>query len=164
MLFHPEDDDEDDDLLRRTGNLVASSDHLPSGVLRVSSRHCPCLLSARPSDQKPAQSRHVYLSSDEEMSSRKCRPTFRRQTDHGPVPPLCSGHHDSWPRPVHLPLPGTDRHSDVRGRHVVTRHFSICSCRSMGRPTLRFRASTWSLSPFTKHASAVMVRWSSPPA
>ncbi len=30
-----EDEEEDDDLLRRTGNFVASSDSLPSGVLRV---------------------------------------------------------------------------------------------------------------------------------
>lgn len=31
-----EGEDEDDDLLRRTGNLVASSDRLPAGVLKVS--------------------------------------------------------------------------------------------------------------------------------
>lgn len=31
-----EDEDEEDDLLRRTGNFVASSDRLPSGILRVS--------------------------------------------------------------------------------------------------------------------------------
>lgn len=31
-----EDEDEEDDLLRRTGNFVASSDSLPSGILRVS--------------------------------------------------------------------------------------------------------------------------------
>lgn len=50
MLFHPEEDeeeDEDDELLRRTGDLVASSDRLPSGVLRVSSRR------RAPSNQSP---------------------------------------------------------------------------------------------------------------
>lgn len=37
-----QDEEEDDDLLRRTGNFVASSHSLPSGILRVSRRRCHC--------------------------------------------------------------------------------------------------------------------------
>ncbi|XP_044037158.1 U3 small nucleolar RNA-associated protein 18 homolog isoform X2 [Siniperca chuatsi] len=42
-----EDEEEEDDLLRRTGNFVASSDGLPSGVLRM--KKCLHANSARPS-------------------------------------------------------------------------------------------------------------------
>ncbi|XP_041813327.1 U3 small nucleolar RNA-associated protein 18 homolog [Chelmon rostratus] len=45
-----EDEDEDDDLLRRTGNFVASSDSLPSGVLRM--KKCLHANSARPSEDR----------------------------------------------------------------------------------------------------------------
>uniref|UniRef100_A0A3Q4HPZ3 U3 small nucleolar RNA-associated protein 18 homolog n=1 Tax=Neolamprologus brichardi TaxID=32507 RepID=A0A3Q4HPZ3_NEOBR len=45
-----EDEDEEDDLLRRTGNFVASSDSLPSGILRV--KKCLHANSARPSEDR----------------------------------------------------------------------------------------------------------------
>ncbi|XP_027132044.1 U3 small nucleolar RNA-associated protein 18 homolog [Larimichthys crocea] len=45
-----DDDDDDDDLMTRTGNFVASSDSLPSGVLRV--KRCVHANSARPSDDR----------------------------------------------------------------------------------------------------------------
>lgn len=45
-----EEDEEDDDLLRRTGNFVASSDSLPSGVLRM--KKCLHANSARPSEDR----------------------------------------------------------------------------------------------------------------
>ncbi|KAI3359602.1 hypothetical protein L3Q82_013786 [Scortum barcoo] len=45
-----EDEDEDDDLLRRTGNFVASSDSLPSGVLRM--KKCLHANSARLSEDR----------------------------------------------------------------------------------------------------------------
>ncbi|XP_047427790.1 U3 small nucleolar RNA-associated protein 18 homolog isoform X2 [Mugil cephalus] len=45
-----EDEEEEDDLLRRTGNFVASSDRLPSGILRM--KKCLHANSARPSDDK----------------------------------------------------------------------------------------------------------------
>nr|XP_046272489.1 U3 small nucleolar RNA-associated protein 18 homolog [Scatophagus argus]XP_046272490.1 U3 small nucleolar RNA-associated protein 18 homolog [Scatophagus argus] len=45
-----EDEDEDDELLRRTGNFVASSDSLPSGILRM--KKCLHANSARPSEDR----------------------------------------------------------------------------------------------------------------
>uniref|UniRef100_A0A3P9B6X3 U3 small nucleolar RNA-associated protein 18 homolog n=1 Tax=Maylandia zebra TaxID=106582 RepID=A0A3P9B6X3_9CICH len=45
-----EDEDEEDDLLRRTGNFVASSDSLPSGILRV--KKCLHANSTRPSEDR----------------------------------------------------------------------------------------------------------------
>lgn len=45
-----EDEDEDDELLRRTGNFVASSDRLPSGVLRI--KKCLHANAARPSEDR----------------------------------------------------------------------------------------------------------------
>ncbi|XP_034448647.1 U3 small nucleolar RNA-associated protein 18 homolog isoform X2 [Hippoglossus hippoglossus] len=45
-----DDDDEDDDLLRRTGNFVASSERLPSGILRM--KKCLPANSARPSEDR----------------------------------------------------------------------------------------------------------------
>lgn len=63
-LFHPEEDEEEDedDLLRRTGDLVASSDRLPSGALRVSSRRRARFLSARHHPIR-AQSCDAFVSS-----------------------------------------------------------------------------------------------------
>ncbi|XP_077590747.1 U3 small nucleolar RNA-associated protein 18 homolog [Stigmatopora nigra] len=43
-----EEEDDEDDLLRRTGNLVGSSDQLSSGILRM--KKCPSTNVARPSD------------------------------------------------------------------------------------------------------------------
>ncbi|XP_050929864.1 U3 small nucleolar RNA-associated protein 18 homolog isoform X2 [Lates calcarifer] len=45
-----DDEEEEDDLLRRTGNFVASSERLPSGVLRM--KKCLHANSARPSDDR----------------------------------------------------------------------------------------------------------------
>ncbi|XP_051275949.1 U3 small nucleolar RNA-associated protein 18 homolog isoform X2 [Dicentrarchus labrax] len=45
-----DEDDEDDDLLRRTGNFVASSDSLPSGILRM--KKCLHANAARPSEDR----------------------------------------------------------------------------------------------------------------
>ncbi|XP_039979990.1 U3 small nucleolar RNA-associated protein 18 homolog isoform X2 [Xiphias gladius] len=45
-----EEEEEEDDLLRRTGNFVASSDSLPSGVLRM--KKCLHANSARPSEDR----------------------------------------------------------------------------------------------------------------
>uniref|UniRef100_H3BXR2 U3 small nucleolar RNA-associated protein 18 homolog n=1 Tax=Tetraodon nigroviridis TaxID=99883 RepID=H3BXR2_TETNG len=45
-----EGEDEDDDLLRRTGNLVASPDCLPGGVLKM--KRCAHANAARPSDER----------------------------------------------------------------------------------------------------------------
>ncbi|XP_076609639.1 U3 small nucleolar RNA-associated protein 18 homolog isoform X1 [Chaetodon auriga] len=45
-----DDEDEDDDLLRRTGNFVASSDSLPSGILRM--KKCLHANSVRPSEDR----------------------------------------------------------------------------------------------------------------
>nr|XP_020478820.1 U3 small nucleolar RNA-associated protein 18 homolog [Monopterus albus] len=45
-----EDEDEEDDMLRRTGNFVASSDCLPSGLLRM--KKCLHANSARPSEDR----------------------------------------------------------------------------------------------------------------
>ncbi|XP_069021518.1 U3 small nucleolar RNA-associated protein 18 homolog [Embiotoca jacksoni] len=45
-----EEEEEEDDLLRRTGNFVASSDRLPSGILRM--KKCLHANSARPSDDR----------------------------------------------------------------------------------------------------------------
>lgn len=45
-----EDEEENDDLLRRTGNFVASSDSLPSGILRM--KKCLHANSARPSEDR----------------------------------------------------------------------------------------------------------------
>ncbi|XP_070703390.1 U3 small nucleolar RNA-associated protein 18 homolog [Pempheris klunzingeri] len=45
-----EEEEEEDDLLRRTGNFVASSDSLPSGILRV--KKCLHANSARPSEDR----------------------------------------------------------------------------------------------------------------
>ncbi|XP_038161620.1 U3 small nucleolar RNA-associated protein 18 homolog [Cyprinodon tularosa] len=52
---HPDDEEEeeeeeDDDMLRRTGNFVASSESLPSGILRM--KKCLHANSARPSEDK----------------------------------------------------------------------------------------------------------------
>ncbi|XP_047212174.1 U3 small nucleolar RNA-associated protein 18 homolog [Girardinichthys multiradiatus] len=48
---HDEEEDEDeDDLLRRTGNFVASSESLPSGILKM--KKCLHANSARPSEDK----------------------------------------------------------------------------------------------------------------
>ncbi|XP_019966522.2 U3 small nucleolar RNA-associated protein 18 homolog isoform X2 [Paralichthys olivaceus] len=44
------DDEEEDDLLRRTGNFVASSERLPSGILRM--KKCLPANSARPSEDR----------------------------------------------------------------------------------------------------------------
>lgn len=45
-----DEDEEEDDLLRRTGNFVASSESLPSGILRV--KKCLHANSARPSEDR----------------------------------------------------------------------------------------------------------------
>ncbi|KAM6914229.1 U3 small nucleolar RNA-associated protein 18 homolog isoform 2-T2 [Lycodopsis pacificus] len=45
-----EEDEEDEELLRRTGNFVASSDRLPSGVLRM--KKCLHANSSRPSEDR----------------------------------------------------------------------------------------------------------------
>lgn len=45
-----EEEEEEDDLMRRTGNFVASSDRLPSGVLRM--KKCLSANSARPSEDR----------------------------------------------------------------------------------------------------------------
>ncbi|XP_074513484.1 U3 small nucleolar RNA-associated protein 18 homolog [Sebastes fasciatus] len=45
-----EEEEDDDELLRRTGNFVASSDRLPSGVLRM--KKCLHANSARPSEDR----------------------------------------------------------------------------------------------------------------
>uniref|UniRef100_UPI003AAAE6AF U3 small nucleolar RNA-associated protein 18 homolog n=1 Tax=Centroberyx gerrardi TaxID=166262 RepID=UPI003AAAE6AF len=45
-----EEEEDDDDLLRKTGNFVASSDSLPSGILRM--KKCLHANSARPSDDR----------------------------------------------------------------------------------------------------------------
>ncbi|XP_040917793.1 U3 small nucleolar RNA-associated protein 18 homolog isoform X2 [Toxotes jaculatrix] len=45
-----EEEEEEDDLLRRTGNFVASSDSLPSGILRM--KKCLHANSARPSEDR----------------------------------------------------------------------------------------------------------------
>ncbi|KAM7387635.1 hypothetical protein PAMA_009988 [Pampus argenteus] len=45
-----DDDEEEDDLMRRTGNFVAPSDSLPSGVLRI--KKCLSANSARPSEDR----------------------------------------------------------------------------------------------------------------
>lgn len=196
MLFVPaaaeedKDEDEEDDLLRRTGNFVASSDRLPSGILRVSHfllikqsqrgadlmSHSVNFKTPNPGDimAPPHRCGHVLtchsghisaklpsslmmsfktslfrfcapekrrcrrifigflycttpdhltlshhvmhpdiclLISDEEMSSCQQCPPVRGQTDHRSVPPLRSGRHDGRPRPINLPLPGSDSQS-----------------------------------------------------
>ncbi|XP_037333387.2 U3 small nucleolar RNA-associated protein 18 homolog isoform X2 [Pungitius pungitius] len=45
-----DDEDEDDELMRRTGNFVASSDRLPSGILRM--KKCLHANSSRPSEDR----------------------------------------------------------------------------------------------------------------